>query len=96
MSLLRIVVSIAALLFVTGCSSTTSSVSDSSAAENTVASAAGGDDGVVCKRVQVTGTRLTEKVCTTAAQREARARAARDAQAQVGIRAQQVGGPSGG
>lgn len=88
----RVFCVLAAVFALSACSST-SSTYQSNAAENTVAS---NDDGVICKRVAVTGTRKMEKVCTTEAQREARARAAKDAQAQVGIRAQQVGGPAGG
>lgn len=83
---------LAAVVALSACSSTTST----SGSSNAVASNASGPDGVICERVPVTGTRQMEKRCTTAAQREARARAAKDAQSQVGIRAQQVGGPAGG
>lgn len=98
MQYLKIFAAMTALVMVAACSSTTSTVSDATQAENTVASAeeAGNDDGVICRREQVTGSRFTEKVCTTAAQREAQARNARDAASQVGVRAQQVGGPAGG
>ncbi|TXS96254.1 hypothetical protein FV139_01780 [Parahaliea maris] len=86
---LHILCAAAAVFALSACSSTSSSYSSNAAAENSVASA----DGVICERIPVTGTRKMEKVCTTQAQRDARARAAKDAQAQVGIRAQQVGGP---
>ena len=36
------------------------------------------DDGYQCKRVQITGTRMSEKICTTAAQREEQRRAAQE------------------
>ncbi len=98
---------IATLLFIAACSSTSGTdssqpVNQSSAdmtkvggvdAQDTVAAE---DVGLRCKRVQVTGTRMTEKVCSTKAQRDARARAAQDAAAQIGIRATQTGGPVGG
>lgn len=98
MRFLKFCGALAALVLVAACSSTTSTVSDATQAENTVAAAdaEGNEEGVICERVPVTGTRFTEKVCTTAAQREARARNARDAASQVGVRAQQVGGPAGG
>jgi hypothetical protein len=36
------------------------------------------DDGYQCKRVQITGTRMSEKICTTAAQREEQRRGAQE------------------
>lgn len=93
MTMIRVLAAMAALWMVAGCSSTQTTASNT-AAENTVASS--DDEGLICKRVQVTGTRMTEKVCTTAAEREARSRNAQDAHSQIGIKAQQVGGPAGG
>ncbi len=88
---LRVFCALAAVVALSACSSSTStSGSSASLAANSSSTSA---DGVICERIPVTGTRKMEKVCTTQAQREARARAAKDAQAQVGIRAQQVGGP---
>ncbi|WP_157976745.1 hypothetical protein [Parahaliea mediterranea] len=87
----RVLVVLAALFALSACSSTTDYQSGAE-----VASTASGEDGVICERVPVTGTRKMEKVCTTAAQREARARNAQGAHSQVGRKAQQVGGPAGG
>jgi ABC-type metal ion transport system substrate-binding protein len=107
MTILR--TAIAALLAsaLAACSSTSTSDSASAADVGTgaapvaaqqqvAAAAASNDDGIKCKRVQITGTRMSEKVCTTRAQREEAARNAADAQRQVGIKAQQLGGPSSG
>lgn len=65
-----------------------------SVASNTAAEE---DDGVICKRVQRTGTRISDRVCTTREQRRAAAAASRDAVNQIGVTATQVGGlPDGG
>jgi len=48
------------------------------AADESEASNNGDDDGIICRRVQRTGTRFAEKVCTTRAQREAASRQAQE------------------
>ncbi|MBA6412884.1 hypothetical protein H2508_07150 [Parahaliea sp. F7430] len=52
-------------------------------------------DGLQCQRVPVNGTRMTEKVCTTAAQREASTQVATDAQSELDMGTQQVSDPEG-
>jgi hypothetical protein len=55
-----------------------------------------GDDDVICKRVQVTGTRFKQKVCTTRAQREAASQGAASATRDWQNRNSQAGGPLNG
>ncbi len=63
-------------------SSDVKEVSDAEAAahqgEQQVAAASSNDDGRQCRYVSVTGTRMKEKRCTTAAQREAQRRSAQE------------------
>ena len=59
MKVCRIFAVLVAFFTIAACSSTGSSVSSNAAAENTVASVSGDGDDVICKRVQVTGTRMS-------------------------------------
>ena len=51
--------------------------------------------GIVCKRVQVVGSRISRKTCITAEQRENSQRLAREEAEQM-QRASKAGGPDGG
>lgn len=92
-------------IFITACSSSTQQTASAPAASSasggaatsaeTVAATDDGDD-VICKRVQVTGTRFKEKVCTTRAQREATQNGAGSAVGDWQRRSAQAGGPLNG
>ncbi len=88
------------LLVLVGCAGTAGTGGASTAtgsAQQAVASNDADDDGVICRQVQRTGTRISDRVCTTREQREAAASASRDAVNQIGVSATQVGGlPDGG
>jgi len=87
------------LLALVGCAGTAGTGGASTAtgsAQQAVASNDADDDGVICKQVQRTGTRISDRVCTTREQRRAAAEASRDAVNQIGITATQAGGPREG
>lgn len=50
------------------------------------------DEGLICKRVKRTGTRISERICTTREQRRASAEASREAVNKIGVTATQIGG----
>jgi hypothetical protein len=82
------------LSMVGACSSTTSTAGASGAgsAQTLAAADKDNDAGIVCREVPRTGTRITDRVCTTAAQRKAAREASRDAVTNIGIGATQAGG----
>lgn len=82
------------LSMLVACSSTTSTAGASGAgsAQTLAAADKNDDEGIVCREVPRTGTRITDRVCTTAAQRKAAREASRDAVTNIGIGATQAGG----
>ncbi|MEQ8517335.1 MAG: hypothetical protein RIC38_17185 [Chromatocurvus sp.] len=90
------------MLVLAGCAGTSgtggAATASGSGPREAVASNTADDGGVICKQVQRTGTRISQRVCTTPEQRRAAAevsRDARDAVNSIGITATQAGGPKG-
>ena len=74
------------LLLQSGCSMKYTYPSERAAAPMTdleALTAAGQDEGLICERTQVIGSRLGERVCSTRAQREERTRRSREAMDEV-------------
>lgn len=102
MLILRAIMTAMVLLCVAACSSTgvTTAENQSSAEMKKVGDvgepvASAGEEGLRCRREQITGTRMTQKVCSTAAQREASARNSKNAVDQITRQSTQTGGPAG-
>jgi hypothetical protein len=99
--MLRLNATLLAVLLLSACASTSDSSAGRSTAAQTVASTTqettvrDDDPGIVCERVQRTGTRFAEKVCTTRAQREEAARQAQEETRDMQMRRIQAipGGP---
>lgn len=88
------------VVFVAACSSSTqqttsapSAAAETASSAETVAAASDDGEDIICKRVQITGTRFKEKVCTTRAQREAAQAGAGSAVSDWQRRSAQAGGP---
>lgn len=100
----QLLVLVLSVFFLSACSSSGSSVAGGSSADMTTAKTAAADgeeaadakddDGYRCEKVAVTGTRMTQKYCTTRKQREEIARSAASGMNRMTVKNTQAGGPS--